>query len=227
MEHEGNEADIIAADYEPVDPLPERLAWAKAAWTMRDNPGPDPDGRWFCQPKPSWGDGPWQGEPDRVEWRSADGRPLLAVRNRYGAWCGYAGVEPGHPWHGGPTATLEDAGIDVHGGVTFGNRCGGHICHVPAAGEPVEVWWVGFDCAHFADLMPGMDALMRRIDGSRWSGFEALRREMRCERYWTLDDVRDEAESLARQAEEAAKAPRPAPAESAPETGGGDDDDAS
>lgn len=49
--------------------------------------------------KSTWGEGPWQHEPDRAEWEHA-GLPCLALRNRSGAWCGYAAVPPGHPLHG-------------------------------------------------------------------------------------------------------------------------------
>jgi hypothetical protein len=30
------------------------------------------------------------------------------------------------------------------------------ICHSPGLGEPDDVWWFGFDCAHSGDLVPGM-----------------------------------------------------------------------
>lgn len=60
--------------------------------------------------KSSWGDGPWQQEPDRAEWTHR-GLPCLAV----------------------------------HGGLTYSDRCHDDICHVPAPGEPDDVWWFGFD----------------------------------------------------------------------------------
>jgi hypothetical protein len=46
-----------------------------------------------------WTPGPWDGEPDRIEWRDAAGTPCLIVRNDMGALCGYAAVAPGHPWY--------------------------------------------------------------------------------------------------------------------------------
>lgn len=30
-----------------------------------------------------------------------------------------------------------------------------YICHVPGEGEPDDVWWFGFDCAHASDFCPG------------------------------------------------------------------------
>lgn len=49
--------------------------------------------------KSSWGEGPWQHEPDRKEWRdAATDLPCLAVRHdESGHWCGYVGVTEGHP----------------------------------------------------------------------------------------------------------------------------------
>lgn len=49
--------------------------------------------------KEAWGPGPWQDEPDRWEGRFLD-LVLLARRGPMGAWCGYVGVPPSHPWFG-------------------------------------------------------------------------------------------------------------------------------
>ena len=34
------------------------------------------------------------------------------------------------------------------------------ICHLPAPGEPDDIWWFGFDCAHSFDLAPAYSAMM-------------------------------------------------------------------
>lgn len=118
--------------------------------------------RWLDRSK--WAPGPWHDEPDdRAEWRHA-GFPCLVVRGPAGAWCGYVGVPPGHPAHAAgyyDVRVVDDEGAatypDVHGGLTYAARCqgeGGHICHVPQAGEPDDVWWLGFDCNHAADCSP-------------------------------------------------------------------------
>lgn len=46
-----------------------------------------------------WPSGPWDDEPDRLEWRDeATGLPSLVVRNvTTGSLCGYVGVHTGHP----------------------------------------------------------------------------------------------------------------------------------
>lgn len=103
-----------------------------------------------------WGPGPWENEPDRIEWRGRESKlPRLALRGPLGSWCGYVGVPDGHPLHG--KGYDDDATLDlrVHGGLTYGNACGGNICHVPREGESDHVWWLGFDCAHSGDLSPG------------------------------------------------------------------------
>lgn len=107
--------------------------------------------------KTTWGDGPWQNEPDRKEWRDVKtGLPCLAVRNMSdGHWCGYVGVPPGHPAHG---LDEDDVAAKVHGGLTYAALCQGHVCHVPLPGEPHEVWWLGFDCSHSGDLSPATNA---------------------------------------------------------------------
>jgi len=94
----------------------------------------------------------WKTEPDRVEFEHA-GLPCILRRGPLGAWCGYAAVPPGHPYHG---KSMDDIQVDVHGGVTYAEACQGEICHVPKPGEPDDVWWIGFDCSHAWDLVPGM-----------------------------------------------------------------------
>jgi hypothetical protein len=87
-------------------------------------------------------------EPDRWEGEHV-GLPLLAIRHpRLGHWCGYVAVPPSHPLHGQDYGAPD---IAVHGGFTYANACHGAVCHVPKPGEPDNVWWFGFDCAHAGD----------------------------------------------------------------------------
>jgi hypothetical protein len=98
-----------------------------------------------------WQPGPWDGEPDRVEFE-AEGFPCLLVRSQStGTWCGYVGVPPGHPCHG---KGYDDVSVQVHGGLTYADKCAGHICHVPKPGATDDVWWLGFDLGHAWDLCP-------------------------------------------------------------------------
>lgn len=148
--------------------------------------------------KRAWPPGPWQDEPDRVEWRE-HGFPCLALRHDEGGhWCGYVGVPPGHPWHGRGDLMSDDF-CDCHGGVTFASPCAhGHegdpryVCHVPLPGEPAEVWWIGFDFAHSGDWSPGWTPRPRV-----WLHFG--------ETYRDLAYVTAEVSSVAKQAMEAAR----------------------
>jgi hypothetical protein len=96
--------------------------------------------------------GPWDSEPDHEDFRSPEGLPCVLRRSALGSWCGYVGVPPGHPWHGKDYGDINDPHPDVHGGLTYSDRCQGAICHVPQPGESDDVWWLGFDCNHSGDL---------------------------------------------------------------------------
>jgi hypothetical protein len=110
-------------------------------------------------PKAEWGEGPWQHEPDRVEFKHV-GLPCLMVRGPMGSWCGYVAVSPGHPFHGKDYDTPD---VEAHGGLTYASQCAGHICHVPEPGEPDDVWWFGFDTGHCWDIMPAMSARLKQL----------------------------------------------------------------
>lgn len=48
--------------------------------------------------KDDWGDGPWQDEPDKIQWVDPDTLlDCLIVRGPAGALCGYVGVDETHP----------------------------------------------------------------------------------------------------------------------------------
>lgn len=110
--------------------------------------------------KSSWKRGPWDDEPDKVQWTDkATGLPCLAVRQGFsGHWCGYVGVSGTHPNYGADYDRVE---ADAHGGLTFASKCSPgdestSICHIVEHGEDDDVWWFGFDCAHLGDLSPNM-----------------------------------------------------------------------
>jgi hypothetical protein len=132
-----------------------------------------------------WSPGPWDLEPDRIEWR-AHGFPCLIVRSEtMGALCGYVGLPPGHPLHGEP---YDIPGVDVHGGLTYSGSCAGHICHIARPGEPDAVWWLGFDCGHPGDKCPATDSYIMRGLGRSGSGD-----------YRDVEYVKAEVEKLAKQ----------------------------
>ena len=108
--------------------------------------------------KRTWGPGPWQDEPDRLEWRHAGLACLITRVPESGHLCGYVAVPPGHPVHGKDYYDGDGDGdlvdISAPGGLTYADKCQGVVCHVPAPGEPDDVWWLGFDCAHYGDFCP-------------------------------------------------------------------------
>lgn len=132
----------------------------------------------------SWPAGPWSREPDKLSWKTEAGLPGMIVRNGMGGLCGYVAVVEGHMAFG---LGCGDVSVDVHGGITYGSACAGHICHVPEPGEPDHVWWLGFDCAHSFDAVPG------EIAWDRKHGY-ATRGE-----YRDVDYVTAEVEKLAAQ----------------------------
>lgn len=146
--------------------------------------------------KAEWGNGPWLNEPDKVQFPDeATGLACVARRAPGGHWCGYVGVAPGHPWY---EKDYDAVDVDVHGGLTYAALCAEDhelgVCHVPDPGEPDELWWFGFDCAHLYDLSP------RHTAGDLERGWSADPAEI----YRTLGYVKDECARLARQVKEAA-----------------------
>jgi hypothetical protein len=122
----------------------------------------------------TWGAGPWDGEPDRVDFHAAGYACLLHRAGRLGHWCGYVAVPPGHPLHGvGYDAAEARADLRVHGGLTYADKCQGTICHVPVPGESDDVWWLGFDCAHAGDHVPNRPP----FDGDVYRDVAYVRRE--------------------------------------------------
>jgi hypothetical protein len=145
--------------------------------------------------KSKWERGPWDTEPDKVQWtEESTGLTCLIRRHpRSGHWCGYVGVSPSHPLQG---KHYDDLDVEVHGGLTYAGLgdddpeygiC--RICHVPQPGEPEHLYWFGFDCGHCWDLSPGLAAEIRDAGIPKTFG----------EEYRNLDFVRGETEALARQ----------------------------
>ena len=55
--------------------------------------------------------------------------------------CGYVGIPENHELYG---KNYEDINVECHGGLTYGrNYLYGH--------EETDLWWIGFDCAHYLD----------------------------------------------------------------------------
>lgn len=104
----------------------------------------------------------WQDEPDREDFEHAGYRCLI-LRNTNEELLhlnGYVGVAKGHPAYGmgydGMPMPYEDLyQVEVHGGVTFAQEGDGKW--------PTGLWWLGFDCAHCGDLVPGVAMLIAKF----------------------------------------------------------------
>lgn len=164
-----------------------------------------------------WPSGPWDDEPDRVQWTDDDtGLACLIRRGPLGNWCGYVGVPEGHPWHGMDyhhcvvcrTSYLDgcehneplSSVVIVHGGLTFAAGCDGDpvagVCHVADDGD--TVWWLGFDCGHGFDLVPGLVARGLAL------GYSIEDATFGSATYRDIEYVRGEVRSLAQQVAAAA-----------------------
>lgn len=164
-----------------------------------------PNREYTTTDKLPWGEGPWSGEPDKVQWAdSVTGLPCLAVRGfHHGAWYGYVGVAEGHPWYAighkqqipGQTGTVETR-IATHGKIIYAARCAegpehSSISHIPGDGDPVEVWWFGFGCTGKDDLSP----IERAHALEHGTDLDELNRQT----YRTLDFVKERCAELAHQ----------------------------
>lgn len=105
-----------------------------------------------------WGDGPWQNEPDRVEFKHED-FDCLILRTQSGHLCGYVALTSEHPDF---EKDYDSVNVECHGGLTYANHCSGHICHVPKEGEEDNVWWLGFDHAHSGDYSPQLNEYRKK-----------------------------------------------------------------
>jgi hypothetical protein len=99
-----------------------------------------------------WIRGEWDNEPNRVDFIHA-GFSCFILRAPIGHLCGYVGVPNTHSCY---NKHYNDIDVDVHGGLTYGEKCQGVICHIPEPGMPDDVKWFGFDCAHSGDLSPSI-----------------------------------------------------------------------
>jgi len=138
-------------------------------------------------------DKPWLNEPDRVEFKYLGFDCLIqrVTRDYAGHLCGYVAVTKDHPWFG---KVYDEVEVDVHGGLTYSRACEGKICHIVANGEDDNVWWFGFDCAHYDDFSPGNIALYEKTGIDLLLGEGIFTRS-----YKDIKFVENEIKRLARQ----------------------------
>ncbi len=135
-----------------------------------------------------WPSGPWDSEPDRVDFVCAELACFVLRHPRHGCWCAYVGVPKEHPCYGKEPFAVP---AEIHMGLNYGGVCNGLICHIPEPGMPADVWWLGADFGHAFDLCPGVDA--------REFAMGVLPVRCGIETYRTLTYVRKQTEQLAKQ----------------------------
>jgi hypothetical protein len=73
---------------------------------------------------------------------------VIFKHDTMGHLCGYLAVYKTHPWY--DKDELYD--VDVHGGITYTAR----VEDVDLPSKDIkDHYWVGFDCAHYNDFIPG------------------------------------------------------------------------
>ena len=73
----------------------------------------------------------------------------IEVLEYMGHWNGYCGIPKDHPFYGLSYYSEELTSLDVHGGVTYSDK---YLGIEKTPGE--QLWWIGFDTAHFGDEEP-------------------------------------------------------------------------
>lgn len=187
---------MLPVTLKPVEPKP--YEWAdRCCLYVEEPPVGLLHGKVFSRPRIEWAPGPWEDEPDLVEWTHR-GYKLLMLRNHCGSLCGYIGLPPEHPLHGMHYDDAEDlAAVQTHRGLTYSGQ-------LPPEMSAPETWWLGFDCAHAFDAMPAMDALfntpkMRETMGEMGMARDPYRHSVP-ENYRTVEYVRFVCEDMAEQA---------------------------
>lgn len=181
----------------------------------------------FIGNKKLWGPGPWQKEPDSLDWKDEKtGLQCRIRRGPMGGLCGYAGVSPTHPLFGlgfndmvpMPDGWKEQAldvnKMDVVG--LFFSSLGGELNNNAlrlsllfsihgglSFGNQMDEsgdWFFGFDCGHSQDYLPTLDALIKYshvLDSTSRSPGSS--RLFDKKNYKTIKYVKTECASLANQ----------------------------
>ena len=119
--------------------------------------------------KTNWETGEWNDEHDWYDYVDNDtGAQCHIKRNGTGALCGYIQIPAGSPLHGMDYDELNlQHGIEVHGGLTYSGA-------IPS----LEGFWIGFDCSHYNDLVPGLLGMYPNEVGQTYKNVDYVRAEL-------------------------------------------------
>lgn len=108
-------------------------------------------------------DGPWNQEVD-YEVDFYEGIMYFLDRKDFGNWAGYVRIPEDHPLY--KIKDYDEIPVEVHGGLTFAeNKPAIWSLRNEEDIEKLELFggknwlWIGFDCAHYEDLIPYLGAL--------------------------------------------------------------------
>lgn len=103
---------------------------------------------------------PWLIEPDYLNYKDR-GFDCLILRGPSGSLCGYVGIPVKH------RACQQEIqnDLEVHGGITFSRRGENNSHHYLKTDSGRTIHWIGFDCAHYNDMIPQLSDLLGRANG--------------------------------------------------------------
>ena len=94
---------------------------------------------------------PWDNEPDFLEDEFCDLKYEIKRNLDTGSLCGYIIIPPGNAFNKAKSYDDEMlSNIDVHGGWTYMDQQDDNLV-------------IGFDCAHYGDLIPMMELMMEQL----------------------------------------------------------------
>ena len=124
-----------------------------------------------------WGKGPWVDEPDELIWTDKNtGYDLAIARNSLGNLCGYVCVNKNkfYPFKNGIKAVRKENIVNKtfnikeieklyspHGGVTYIES---YLRLHNFSEVSGRYYWIGFDCAHWGDLVPGLISILNNSE---------------------------------------------------------------
>jgi hypothetical protein len=84
-------------------------------------------------------------EPNYERFEYKGFKCLMRRNMQFGTWCGYVGIPSDHPLF--KKKDLDELNLDVHGGITWSDFL---------EDENDGLYYIGFDCAHYLDVIPFM-----------------------------------------------------------------------
>ena len=146
----------------------------------------------LCE-KAFFNDGPWMGEPDRVDWvHELSGYPCVILRQPNLLFLrGYVGIDIIHHLYKMDYVMDYCNRFQVHGGITYSGNGEGMQDGPLFKDEFLQYWAFGFDCAHGGDMWATPKILEEKL-GKPFALFPG-------DTYKDIDFVIKECESLADQ----------------------------